>query len=204
MSIKVFNLLDIEEKYGEDATNALLSTFVCTENKDIENFVRNNALTFAKQKISMTYLVVSESESDAAFSGIFTIMVKPISFSAEAIQTTAKRKYLSKFSSIEDEGNTMVLSSFLIAQIGRDSRVTREELPGYDLLDKAISVIRRAQKIIGGGVVYLECDSSKYGLLDFYQRDDIGFVKLDERSSVGDKVTYARLFKLLKDKKAEE
>lgn len=47
----VINILDIIESVGEDVVNAALSKFSCSKNPEIENFVRKNAIDFAKKKI---------------------------------------------------------------------------------------------------------------------------------------------------------
>ena len=43
------------EANGEENLNAILSDFSCPINKEIENFVWNNAIEFAKKKMSITY-----------------------------------------------------------------------------------------------------------------------------------------------------
>ena len=60
MKIAVWNILDMVEEYGEDSVKEILSDFSCeTErdgevislNPDIEHFIKNNAIQFARQKI---------------------------------------------------------------------------------------------------------------------------------------------------------
>ena len=50
---KVVNILDMMELIGEDGVKQILSDFSCPLNVEIENFVHNNAIEFAKRKIRM-------------------------------------------------------------------------------------------------------------------------------------------------------
>ena len=54
------NLLDLVDAIGEDETKNLLSDFSCSKNQEIGNYVRKNALDFARRKISMTHLVIDD------------------------------------------------------------------------------------------------------------------------------------------------
>ncbi|MCM1160291.1 MAG: hypothetical protein NC412_03615 [Roseburia sp.] len=54
----VANILDLLEMIGEDKVNFALSEFSCSRNMEIEDFVHNNAIDFAKKKMSITYLVL--------------------------------------------------------------------------------------------------------------------------------------------------
>lgn len=56
-----------------------------------------------------------------------------------------------------------------------------------------LNILRRIQRVIGGGVVYLECENEEK-LLQFYKRDDIGFRCFGERQSE-EGVCYHQLLK---------
>lgn len=60
MYYAVVNILDYIELIGEESVVDVLSGFSCPKNKEIENFVRNNAVEFAKRKMSITYLLLDE------------------------------------------------------------------------------------------------------------------------------------------------
>lgn len=45
---------------GEESVADILSGFLCPKNKEIENFVCNNAVEFAKRKMSISYLLLDE------------------------------------------------------------------------------------------------------------------------------------------------
>ena len=50
------NILDLIYAIGEDEVTQILSDFSCPKNPEIENFVKKNAINFAKQKISVSIL----------------------------------------------------------------------------------------------------------------------------------------------------
>ena len=47
------NILDMLNAIGEDAVKNILSDFSCPKNFEIESFVKQNALEFAKRKMSV-------------------------------------------------------------------------------------------------------------------------------------------------------
>ena len=56
MELKVVNILDLIDVIGEDETKNILSVFICQKNPEIENFVRNSAVDFAKRYGVVTVL----------------------------------------------------------------------------------------------------------------------------------------------------
>lgn len=76
--------------------------------------------------------------------------------------------YISKFGITDDTGGVNVAMP-LIAQLGKNDNV--KNVSGTDILELAISLIVIVQRIIGGRLVYLECENEPK-LLDFYARND--------------------------------
>ncbi|MCD7867319.1 MAG: hypothetical protein LUG62_03795 [Clostridiales bacterium] len=72
---KAVNILDMIEVIGEDGTRSVLSDFSCSKNGEIENFIKKNAIDFAKKKMSVTHLVMDEKGRLAA---IFTLTHKAV------------------------------------------------------------------------------------------------------------------------------
>jgi hypothetical protein len=46
------------EEIGEDKAQHVLSDFSCEISKDVESFLLDKAITFAKQNVSQTHLVI--------------------------------------------------------------------------------------------------------------------------------------------------
>ena len=56
----VMNILDFMDAIGEDSLRVVLSEFSCPKNLEIQEFMRKNAIEFAKKKTSITYFMVDE------------------------------------------------------------------------------------------------------------------------------------------------
>lgn len=76
------NILDMLNAIGEDAVKNILSDFSCPKNFEIESFVKQNALEFAKRKMSITYLVIDEEGQLAA---IFALTHKAVQLTNEGL-----------------------------------------------------------------------------------------------------------------------
>lgn len=57
--MKIVNILDwIEnEAVREEEIQSVLSDFSCSKNPEVENFIHNKAIDFAKRKTAITYLI---------------------------------------------------------------------------------------------------------------------------------------------------
>ena len=83
----------------------------------------------------------------------------------------------------------------MIAQFGKNENVRgSEHISGDQLMDLAISVLQSAQRQVGGGVVFLECED-KPGLLNFYQNEHNNFKIYGERFSDSDQTRYIQLLR---------
>ena len=54
---KIIALSDIVEQLGEDRVTSILSDFWCPKNKDVESFLKTDAILFSKQGIAQTQLI---------------------------------------------------------------------------------------------------------------------------------------------------
>lgn len=119
--ITVFNIREClsvkdDKILGEEALQEILSEFSCEKNLDVEKFLKERAIEFAKKNQSVTYLVFDNK--DAALLGYFTITIKPISVKAENFSNTMKRR-LARVSEFNEVDGTYTLSAYLIAQLGK-------------------------------------------------------------------------------------
>ena len=85
-------------RLGEDKLLQFLSEFSCPLNKDVERFLKQQAIEFAKKHQAVTYLVLSLE--DAELLGYFSITIKPLVVKAEPFSNMVKRK-LVRFSEID-------------------------------------------------------------------------------------------------------
>ena len=156
----VANILDLLETVGEDRISFALSEFSCPRNAEIENFIHNNAIDFAKKKMSITHLVFDERGQIEAF---FTLTHKPSAVGDGLLSKTSQKKLL-RYARFDTEIHAYNVSAFLIAQLGKNKNVKgNEHISGNQLMDIAISVLQSVQRQVGGGVVFLECEDKQIG-----------------------------------------
>ncbi len=187
--VTTINLLDLVDAIGEEDMKKLLSDFSCAKNREIEKYVHNSALDFAKQKIPMTHLVVDDLGRIAA---IFALTHKAIEIAGEGLSNTTRSK-LCRFAELDETSGSFSVSSFLIVQFGK-SDIASSFLSGDSLMACAIEILSSAQRNVGGGVVYLECED-KPKLLQFYENDNNRFRPFGRRFSEKDGVEYIQLLR---------
>lgn len=193
MNYDVINILDMIESVGEDAVSTALSKFSCSRNLEIENFVRKNAIDFAKKKMSITYLVYGDNGKIA---GIFTLTHKALELRNDVLSNTTRKK-VQRHSRLDEHTDSFMVSAFLIAQFGKnDNFVADESLTGSKLMDFTFDVLSAVQHDIGGGLVYLESED-KEKLLNFYSSEPNQFIRFGERYSEEDNVKYIQLFRFV-------
>ena len=162
-------------------------------NPDIELFLKKNAVQFAKEKKSITY--IAGDKEDGSFLGYFTITHKPIEIPALGLSKTTIKK-LEKHSRLKDSSNVYVVSAFLIAQFGKNYSVDNgKRITGNDLMTLVNRELTDIRRKIGGCVVYLDCEADAK-LIRFYQKEQ-GFVLYGERISEKDGKRYLQFMKLL-------
>lgn len=184
------NILDMLGAIGEAKLKQCLSDFSCPINSEIEQFVINNAIEFAKKKLSITYFIVNEFGRIAA---VFTLAHKAIEI-GNASLSNSKRKKISRYAILDLETGSYTISAFLIAQFGKNYAVDKGKgISGNELMDLTFEILKKVQHDIGGGIVFLECED-KVKLLDFYQSERNGFIPFNERYSANDNIKYIQLF----------
>ena len=165
---RAVNLRVLMEENGENWTREVLSGFSCPPNPDIENFLKRNAIEFAKQGLSQTHIVVDSSTDKREFVGYFTLAHKPLTMDTATLSATM-RKRVEKFAVYDERIKEHVLAAPLIAQLGKNyTNGVNRLISGDELLALACDKVERILFDLGGKFVYLECaDTPK--LLDFYR-----------------------------------
>ena len=190
----IINILDLLDNLGESDTKNVLSEFSCPLNPEIENFLQNNALEFAKSKKSITYLVFDDEEQER-FVGYFTLTHKSSLVPADFL-TNASRRKIERYAELDDTTNSYDVSAFLLAQFGKNYSVENgKSISGDSLMDDVFCILKEVQHLIGGGVVFLECEENNPKLLNFYQSKINRFKQYGERISKKDKKKYLQLLR---------
>ena len=180
-----------DKRLGEDKLVQLLSEFSCPLNPDVERFLKQQAIDFAKKHQAVTYLLLSLE--DAELLGYFSITIKPLIVKAEPFSNTAKRK-LARFSEIDKSEQTYNLAAYLIAQLGKNFKA-KGRITGQELLEAAIRQTQILQYQVGGMVAFVEAEN-KEKLLYFYE--NYGFKRFDTRQTVSSGTESHELVQLLK------
>lgn len=171
----------------ESDVKNVLSSFSSPKNKDVEDFLKNNAIPFARQNLAPTNLVYVYCDKVYFLCGYFTLTIKTIEVYKRDVGSKTFDK-LKKFGTYDKNLKKCIIPAPLIAQLGKNYADGRDQLmPGSELLQIACKEVKKAQRIVGGKVVYLECEDVGK-LTDFYKRN--GFKEFarrrldsDERSS---------------------
>ena len=95
----------------------------------------------------------------------------------------------------DESTNCYDVSAFLIAQFGKNYAVDNGNfMTGNRLMDYVFSVLNDIRHMIGGGVVFLECEDNEK-LLSFYQNERNRFKLYGERFSEKENRKYLQLLR---------
>lgn len=181
----ILSLEEILEQKGEDFCREILSVFSCPHNTDVERFLtKRSAVEFAKQGIAQTFLVYASYQKKNVLCGYFTIANKYIVVNKHSVSSTLRRR-LRKFAMPGAAEDDLVIMAPLIAQLGKNEPY-KALITGDEMLKIALDKVRLAQRILGGKVVYVECEDIEF-LKNFYQQN--GFVIFGKRKLDKDEKT---------------
>ena len=195
MNVSVWNILDLNEAYGERGVEALTTDFTTARNAldaerqplnaSVDMFLKKNALQFAKERKSITYLVFDGEDSSLV--GYFTIAHKPIEIFADGLSNTSIRK-LDRHARYHEKLGSYLLSGFLIAQFSKNYGVdSGTRITGDELMALCERELVDLQRRVGGGIQYLDCEANAK-LISFYE--NLGFRLFGERFSEQDGKRY--------------
>lgn len=189
------NIQDMLKAIGEKELQRLLSDFSSPLNGEVEDFIHNKSVEFAKKKLSVTYLVIRKTaDGGNVLVGIFTLAHKAVEITNTCISNTARRK-LSRYAKLDEETDKYHVSAFLIAQFGKNSAVPDEwRISGNELMDLTFEILKHVQYYVGGGIVYLDCEDIDK-VLAFYQSEYNRFKKFGERISESEGKRYLQLLR---------
>ena len=192
MSFIVKNILDSLKDDGEEFLKRFLASFSCPVNPEIEQFLKERAIDFAKRRLSITYLVTDNDEGE--FLGYFTLTHKAILLDGKDFSKTMQRK-LTRYSRLDKQTGNYMASAFLLAQFGKNYGVDEGKcVSGSELMELVNDILLDIQWRIGGGIVYLDCED-RPNLISFYE--DKGFQKFAERFSEEDNQKYIQFMRFL-------
>ncbi len=174
------SLQDMIKELGNEreTVKRIVSEFSCPLNKDVENFLRYSAITFAEQGVANTHLVFASYKDKPVLVGYYTLCLKTIRIAKKSVSSNL-RKRLNKFAAANPDTGAMYIVSPLIAQLGKNyTNEYNKLITGDELLNLALDRVREIQRISSGKTVYVECED-KPRLLEFYESN--GFVTFNKR-----------------------
>lgn len=175
---KIISLADMLSELEESDVKNMLSSFSSPKNKDVEDFLKNNAVQFARQNLAPTNLVYANCDKGCFLCGYFTLTIKTIEVNKLIVGRRIFDK-LKKFGTYDKFIKKCTIPAPLIAQLGKNYADGCDKfIKGSELLQMACDEVKKAQRIVGGKVVYLECEDAEK-LTDFYKRN--GFKEFARR-----------------------
>jgi len=179
-SYKLISLKIMIEEVGEVKAQQALSDFSCEKNKDVELFLLNKAIIFAKQNVSQTHLVMASHDNKMVIAGYFALANKNIRVNEDKISKSLFKR-LCKFGNYDVISKVCELPALLIGQLGKNYKYIESKLiTGDELLKIACDKLALVQDIICGKLIYLECEDNKK-LKNFYESN--GFCLFGERKN---------------------
>ena len=162
---------------GESVFKTSAAKFVCRD-RGVEEFLKTKTFEFDKRNVARTYLVYDVEEYMAdnfVVLAYFTLAPKPIVFG----ETISKRliKEIDGFSK-----TAVSVGAIIIGQLGKDSRFT-SKITGTDIIASIMKLANQVSEIIGGRVVFLECQNSDR-LIEFYLRNGFHIMQNNERAGL--------------------
>ncbi len=73
---KVLHILELADDVGHKTVDKMISNFSCKKNLEVENFLHENALDFARKRLASTYLVFANTDGGFVFVGYFSLTHK--------------------------------------------------------------------------------------------------------------------------------
>lgn len=176
------NLEDLRLGLGEEKLEQVLSSFSCPYNTDVDDFLHYKAKEFSRQRIASVYLVFASFRKSPVLVGYFALANKHfhIDLRKHGNVSSNLRRRIAKFANYDVALRKHVITAPLIGQLGKNYTNDYDKLiTGDELLQIACDTVCEAQRIVGGKLVYLECDDVP-SVVNFYERN--GFYNFGKRA----------------------
>ncbi|MCI8425048.1 MAG: hypothetical protein HFJ72_05230 [Adlercreutzia sp.] len=164
-----------------------LNGFRCERDTDVARFLQLYAIDNERLGASRSYLIADrealDSDGTLRLVAFFTLAITSTDYSS--VSNRAKRRILGDYPRVSREGH---FPGYLLAQLARDDRFTRDDLDCSNLLSFAESIVDAAADAVGGNLLYLDC---KEPLVGYYER--FGYTALPHLTHDG----FFKMFKSL-------
>ncbi len=171
----LISLKDLINELSEEELNRLLSSYECILDSDIEFFLKNRAITYEELSKARTYLIFEEDElanksiDEVTVLGYIALALKVLTVPEET--SNRMRKEIDGLSAKIHGEQINAFPVYLIGQLGRNSKVSNDVLPGEQLIEYAYEVMQPAVNAVGGRYILIECHEDEH-LLSFYKKNE--------------------------------
>ena len=179
--IKAMNVLEhiavplskfINRPDGEDELRAFVKGYSCPLNPDVENFLTHTAINNQRIGISRTNLVYAITDAGRVLVGYYSLALQVLDL--DRITSKSLRKKITGFK----RENKLGAAVYLIGQMGKNFHNGANKLiSGQEIFLLAMQDILKAQQIVGGRIVVVECKNDDK-LRKFYE-ETLGFQLID-------------------------
>ena len=158
-SIKTISLSSLIEQFESnkvslDKLRETLFLFKCRKNPEEEELLHKDAIFFEQKNKARTFLLVRDNK----IIGYYSLAFKSVDL--EEVSRT-KRKDMTA-----GEVELETYSAYLIGHIAKADGIC--DKLGHDMLDGARTLICKAQKYVGGRLIYIDCKDEEK-LIRFYE-----------------------------------
>ena len=170
---------DLVSESGEEQVKEILSGFLCPLNPDVEQFMHEKALMFARNNFATTYLVFMSYKKEPVLVGYYALAIKPVVIKAKTLNSDWRRR-LRRYADYDEELKQFSVALPLIGQLGKNFANDYNKLiTGDELLQAACDTVHSIQWMTSGKMAYLECEDIP-ALTEFYERN--GFYRFANRN----------------------
>jgi hypothetical protein len=170
----------IEEINNDELLKKRLAEFTCTQDKDVQNFLANDAVRNEKTGETATYIdLVRNDEGKIFLKGYFAIALKVFELNEDIVKSQLKKITHGRI-------NTKTIPAYLIGQLGKCDNA--EKGYGVTLLREALKIIKEAKERVGGSFLYVDC---KDALVNYYLGQGFKYLQKDAEN------TYNQLYMVI-------
>lgn len=194
MALTVLALSDLIREYPDQENVKRLLLSFCTLKtdhadgaEDVETFLHDKAIQFEKMELARTYLVMSTFKGESYLAGYFSISNKSFVIprkNFQALSVSLQKRLLGAGNKTQQ--SNYEIRGFLLGQLGKNfSEIATKarSATGNDLLALAYIKIQEAHRLVGGRIMYLECEDN-VKIKDFYKKN--GFREIEDYKSTND------------------
>ncbi len=171
----------------EHRAQELISIFVCKNDNDIENFLKDKAILFEKIGKSRTFLIYNEEEDTFTVLAYFSLALQILKI-PEGLSNRQIKNLDGYNAKIKGERITE-LPAILVGQLGKND-LYKEAISGYEIMQYCLSTLLLGQERLGGRIIMLECKNVPY-LIDFYGK--FGFCKIEKDYDEDELIQFVRV-----------